>query len=51
MPPAVGEHLARQIPNGEFFCAPATGHWAQFESFETHNREVTRFLGVKEAVA
>ena len=45
VPPAVGERLAKQIPNGKFFCAPATGHWAQFESFELHNREVLRFLG------
>lgn len=44
IPAAVGEHLARQIPQGRFYCAPATGHWAQFESFEAHNREVLRFL-------
>jgi 2-hydroxy-6-oxonona-2,4-dienedioate hydrolase len=44
VPPPVGERLARQIPNARFFCAPATGHWAQFESFEIHNREVLRFL-------
>jgi 2-hydroxy-6-oxonona-2,4-dienedioate hydrolase len=48
VPPAVGEHLARQIPDASFFCAPNTGHWAQFESFELHNREVLRFLAVEE---
>ena len=48
VPPAVGQHLARQIPNATFFCAPATGHWAQFENFELHNREALRFLGSKE---
>jgi len=47
VPPAVGQHLARTIPNGTFFSAPATGHWAQFENFETHNREVLRFLKEK----
>ena len=47
-PPGVGQHLARQIPNARFFCAPATGHWAQFENFEVHNREVLRFLADKE---
>ena len=45
MPPPVGERLASQIPNAKFFCAPATGHWAQFENYEIHNREVLRFLG------
>jgi 2-hydroxy-6-oxonona-2,4-dienedioate hydrolase len=48
VPPSVGEHLARQIPNARFFSAPATGHWAQFENFEVHNREVMRFLGTKD---
>jgi len=48
VPPAVGERLARQIPGAKFFCAPATGHWAQFESHEAHNREVLRFLAQKE---
>ena len=49
VPPPVGERLAKQIPDGRFFCAPATGHWAQFESFEIHNREVQRFLAGKAA--
>jgi pimeloyl-ACP methyl ester carboxylesterase len=44
VPPAVGQRLARQIPDGRFFSAPNCGHWAQFESFETHNREVLNFL-------
>lgn len=48
VPRSVGEHLARQIPNAVFFCSPKTGHWAQFEHFEVHNREVLRFLGAKE---
>jgi pimeloyl-ACP methyl ester carboxylesterase len=48
VPPAVGERLARQIPAGRFHCTPATGHWAQFENFEAHNREVLRFLAEKE---
>lgn len=48
IPPSVGEHLARTIPNAKFFSAPATGHWAQFENFEIHNREVLRFLQEKE---
>lgn len=48
VPPSVGQHLARTIPNARFFCSPATGHWAQFENFEAHNREVQRFLQEKE---
>lgn len=48
VPAAVGERLARQIPDGRFHCAPATGHWAQFENFEIHNREVLRFLAERE---
>ena len=43
-PPAVGEALARAIPNAKYFCNPDTGHWAQFEYADTHNREVLRFL-------
>ena len=50
VPPAVGQRLARMIPNARFFSAPATGHWAQFENFEVHNREVLRFLHEKETV-
>jgi 2-hydroxy-6-oxonona-2,4-dienedioate hydrolase len=44
IPASVGQHLARTIPNAKFFSAPATGHWAQFENHEVHNREVLRFL-------
>jgi 2-hydroxy-6-oxonona-2,4-dienedioate hydrolase len=43
-PPAVGEALARAIPNARYYCNPDTGHWAQFEYADTHNREVLRFL-------
>ena len=43
-PPAVGRRLASQIPGARFFCAPNTGHWAQFENYELHNREVLAFL-------
>ncbi len=43
-PPALGEHIARQVQNGQFHCAADTGHWAQFESAEEHNRVVTAFL-------
>jgi 2-hydroxy-6-oxonona-2,4-dienedioate hydrolase len=50
VPASVGERLAQQIPNGAFFCAPKCGHWAQFESHELHNREVLKFLAVKEPV-
>lgn len=44
LPPAVGERLARTIPNASFYCAERTGHWAQFENHEVHNREVLEFL-------
>src|SRR3972149_878967 len=43
-PPAVGEALARAIPNARYYCHPDTGHWAQFEHADVHNREVLRFL-------
>lgn len=43
-PPKLGERLAAMIPNSHFFCAPNTGHWAQYENYEIHNREVSRFL-------
>jgi pimeloyl-ACP methyl ester carboxylesterase len=48
IPPAVGQHLARTIPNARFFSAPATGHWAQLENFELHNRQVLDFLKERE---
>jgi 2-hydroxy-6-oxonona-2,4-dienedioate hydrolase len=43
-PPALGEHIARQVQNGTFHCARDTGHWAQFESASEHNEVVTAFL-------
>lgn len=43
-PPALGQHIARQVRHGRFHCAQNTGHWAQFESAEEHNRVVTEFL-------
>lgn len=43
-PPELGQRLASVIPNAEFFCAPDTGHWAQYENHEIHNRTVLRFL-------
>ncbi len=41
----VGRRLASVIPNAEFYCAPSTGHWAQFENSDQHNRVVLNFLG------
>lgn len=43
-PPALGEHIARTVADGRFHCAVDTGHWAQFESADEHNRVVTEFL-------
>lgn len=43
-PPPVGARLAQMIPGARFFSAPETGHWAQFENHEIHNREVLAFL-------
>jgi 2-hydroxy-6-oxonona-2,4-dienedioate hydrolase len=43
-PPAVGRRLSEIMPDARFVCAPDTGHWAQYESHELHNREVARFL-------
>jgi 2-hydroxy-6-oxonona-2,4-dienedioate hydrolase len=43
-PPALGEHIAHTVQHGEFHCAADTGHWAQFESADEHNRVVTAFL-------
>jgi 2-hydroxy-6-oxonona-2,4-dienedioate hydrolase len=43
-PPLLGQHIADQLQHGQFFCAQDTGHWAQFESAETHNQVVTEFL-------
>jgi pimeloyl-ACP methyl ester carboxylesterase len=44
VPPPIGERLAQVIPNARYFCRPNTGHWAQFENANDHNREVLRFL-------
>lgn len=44
-PPALGQHLARQVRNGRFHCAADTGHWAQYESAPQHNRVVAEFFG------
>ncbi|WP_338050435.1 alpha/beta fold hydrolase [Pseudomonas lalucatii] len=43
-PPALGEHIARQVQRGTFHCASDTGHWAQFESAAEHNDVVAAFL-------
>lgn len=43
-PPALGQHIAKQVQHGQFFCAEDTGHWAQFESADVHNSVVTDFL-------
>lgn len=43
-PPALGEHIARTVADGRFHCAADTGHWAQYESAEEHDRVVTKFL-------
>jgi 2-hydroxy-6-oxonona-2,4-dienedioate hydrolase len=43
-PPALGQRLAQQVRRGSFHCAADTGHWAQFESAEEHNRVVSAFL-------
>ena len=42
--PPAGEILAAAMPNGEHYCAADTGHWAQFENADEHNRVVLRFL-------
>ncbi|UVE19184.1 alpha/beta fold hydrolase [Pseudomonas sp. LS44] len=43
-PPALGQHIARQVQHGTFHCAQDTGHWAQFESAAEHNQVVAAFL-------
>ena len=42
--PEVGQRLAAMIPGATFHCARDTGHWAQFEHYEDHNRVVLDFL-------
>lgn len=44
VPPPMGERLAAAIPGARYYCAADTGHWAQFEHANEHNREVLRFL-------
>jgi 2-hydroxy-6-oxonona-2,4-dienedioate hydrolase len=44
VPPPVGEQLAAAIPGAQYYCAEDTGHWAQFEHANEHNRLVLRFL-------
>ncbi|SDB87886.1 2-hydroxy-6-oxonona-2,4-dienedioate hydrolase [Raineyella antarctica] len=43
-PPAYGQYLADRVRDGRFHCAADTGHWAQYESAEEHDRVVTEFL-------
>lgn len=42
--PEVGKRLASVIPNAQFHSAPLTGHWAQYENHERHNRVALEFL-------
>lgn len=44
VPPVMGERLAAAIPGAQYYCAADTGHWAQFEHPNEHNRVVLRFL-------
>ena len=44
VPPAMGERLAAAIPGAQYYCGADTGHWAQFEHPDEHNRVVLRFL-------
>jgi 2-hydroxy-6-oxonona-2,4-dienedioate hydrolase len=44
VPPVMGERLAAAIPGAQYYCAADTGHWAQFEHANEHNRVVLRFL-------
>lgn len=44
VPPAMGERLAAAIPGAQYYCGEDTGHWAQFEHPDEHNRIVLRFL-------
>jgi 2-hydroxy-6-oxonona-2,4-dienedioate hydrolase len=44
LPPAVGHALSGTLPNSRCYVAADTGHWAQFENADEHNREVLKFL-------
>ena len=44
VPPPYGKALADAIPGAQYYCNPDTGHWAQYENADDHNREVLRFL-------
>ena len=44
VPPVMGERLAAAIPGARYYCAADTGHWAQFEHPNEHNRVVIRFF-------
>ena len=44
VPPPAGELLAAAIPGAKHYLVPDTGHWAQFENADIHNREILRFL-------
>ncbi len=41
---AAGVEMSRMLGRGRFYSAPGTGHWAQFENAEEHNRSVLDFL-------
>ncbi len=43
-PQHAGERLAAAIAGAQYYCAADTGHWAQFEHADEHNRRVTAFL-------
>lgn len=47
--PAVGLEMSRKLANGRFHSAAGTGHWAQFENAEEHNRVVLEFLDARRA--
>ena len=44
VPPPAGELLAAAIPGAKHHLVADTGHWAQFENADEHNRVVLRFL-------
>lgn len=50
-PPSLGLRLSQQVRDGCFHCAADTGHWAQFESADEHNRIVLQFLQARPITA